>query len=119
MGQKRETRRVYSTDQGRLCPECEQPRERCQCGREQAAPAGDGIVRLHRQTKGRGGKAVTLVTGTGLAGAELKALAKALKQRCGVGGAVRDGDIEIQGDQRTTLKPLLEAQGFRVKIAGG
>ena len=76
-------------------------------------------MRLQRETKGRGGKAVTVVRGVSLAGAELKALAKALKQKCGVGGAVKDGNIEIQGDQRALIKSELEKRGFVVKIAGG
>jgi translation initiation factor 1 len=80
---------------------------------------GDGIVRLARETKGRKGAGVTLVTGLPLADPELAKLAKTLKSRCGVGGAVKDGVIELQGDQRTKLKPLLEADGYRVKLAGG
>ena len=76
-------------------------------------------MRLHRETKGRGGKAVSIVRGVPLAGAELKALAKVLKQKCGVGGAVKGSDIEIQGDQRDILKAELEKRGFQVKIAGG
>ena len=91
----------------------------CRCGSSETAPAGDGVVRLHRETKGRGGKAVSIVRGVPLAGAELKALAKALKQKCGVGGAVKGNDIEIQGDQRDVLKAELEKRGFQVKIAGG
>jgi translation initiation factor 1 len=80
---------------------------------------GDGIVRLHRETKGRGGKAVTIIVGIPLAGAELKALAKVLKRKCGVGGALKNDTIEIQGDQRLTLKTELEKRGYTVKIAGG
>jgi translation initiation factor 1 len=76
-------------------------------------------VRLSRETKGRGGKAVTLVRGLPLAPAELKTLAKALKQRCGVGGSVKDDTIEIQGDQRHILKVELEKRGYSVKLAGG
>jgi translation initiation factor 1 len=76
-------------------------------------------VRLRRETKGRGGKAVTVITGVPLAGSELKALAKALKQKAGVGGAVKGETIEIQGDQRALLKPVLEARGYTVKLAGG
>jgi translation initiation factor 1 len=76
-------------------------------------------VRLSRETKGRGGKAVTIVRGLPLAPAELKALAKALKQRCGVGGSVKDDTIEIQGDQRQVLKAELEKRGYPVKLAGG
>ena len=80
---------------------------------------GDGIVRLHRETKGRGGKAVTVIRGLPLAGKELQALARALKQRCGVGGAVKGDAIEIQGDQRRILQPELEKRGYTVRIAGG
>ena len=76
-------------------------------------------MRLRRETKGRGGKAVSIVTGLPLAGSELKALARALKQRCGVGGAVKGDEIEIQGDQRQILQAELEKRGYTVKISGG
>jgi len=112
------TNLVYSTDQGRLCPQCQRPVADCVCGKDRPASVGDGIVRLHRETKGRGGKAVSIVKGLPLAGAELKALAKILKQRCGVGGAIKDENIEIQGDQREILKAELEKQGYTVKISG-
>lgn len=77
------------------------------------------MVRLSRQTKGRKGAGVTLITGLPLADAALATLAKQLKVRCGVGGAVKDGVIELQGDQRDKLAPLLEAEGYTVKRAGG
>jgi len=76
-------------------------------------------VRLQRETKGRGGKAVTRITGLGLPERDMRELAKALKQKCGVGGALKGHDIEIQGDQRPALKAELEKRGFTVKIAGG
>ena len=114
-----QARLVYSTDGGRLCPQCHRPVAECVCGRDKPAASGDGIVRLHRETKGRGGKAVTLVRGLPLAEAELKALAKTLKQKCGVGGALKDDTIEIQGDQRELLKTELEKRGYTVKMAGG
>lgn len=114
------SRPVYSTDKGRLCPDCGVVKADCRCRLLQAAaPKGDGIIRLKRETKGRGGKAVTLVTGLPDDLAQLKERAKALKQRCGVGGAVKDGLIEIQGDQREIIKSVLEAEGFTVKFAGG
>ena len=113
------SRLVYSTESGRLCPQCHRPVADCVCGKDRPASVGDGIVRIRRETKGRGGKAVTVVEGIPLAEAELKALAKALKQRCGVGGSVKSHTIEIQGDQRDLLKKELEGRGYQVKLSGG
>ena len=103
------SRLVYSTDRGRI-QQNEPTAERLK---------GDGIVRIHRETKGRKGKGVCLITGLDLPDAELKKLAKRLKQLCGTGGAVKDGVIEIQGDARDKLKAELEKQGHSVKLAGG
>lgn len=111
--------RVYSTDQGRLCPECEQPIAECRCRQSTERVAGDGIVRLLRQTKGRGGKAVTRITGLALDRDQLTALARSLKQRLGTGGAVKQDEIEIQGDRRAELKVELERLGHTVRISGG
>ena len=116
---KSSQRLVYSTDGGRLCPQCHRPVAECVCGKDRPAATGDGIVRLQRETKGRGGKAVTVGTGVPLVGKELKALAKVLKQKCGVGGSLKGENIEIQGDQRDLIKAELEKRGFTVKIAGG
>ena len=110
---------VYSTEQGRMCPGCSRPLERCACAGAGAAPRGDGVVRIARQTKGRKGKGVRLVTGLPLAGEELEKLAKRLKQRCGCGGTVKDGMVEIQGDHREALAAELRALGYVVKLAGG
>ncbi|MEX1197061.1 MAG: stress response translation initiation inhibitor YciH [Pseudohongiellaceae bacterium] len=114
---------VYSTETGRLCPDCRQPDRQCRC-REQKLSAerkgySDGVVRLRRETKGRKGSGVTLVDGLPCSDAELKRIAKALKARCGSGGTVRDGIIEIQGDQRETIRDHLSQQGIRCKFAGG
>jgi translation initiation factor 1 len=113
------SRLVYSTESGRLCPQCHRPVAECVCGKDRPAATGDGIVRIRRETKGRGGKAVSIVSGVPLTGSELKTLAKALKQRCGVGGSVKGDEIEIQGDQRETLKAELEKRGYKVKFSGG
>ena len=113
------SRPVYSTDRGRLCPDCGVVKADCRCRLIQPAQTGDGVVRIRKETKGRGGKAVTVVTGLPGSAEELKARAKMLKQRCGVGGAIKDGNIEIQGDQRTIIKGVLEADGLTVKLAGG
>ncbi len=109
---------VYSTDGGRHCPDCGQPIGQCICG-QPVLPAGDGIARVRRETKGRGGKTVTTVSGVSLAGEELKELASALKKRCGTGGSLKDGVIEIQGDHVELLLGELEKRGFRAKKSGG
>ncbi len=100
---------IYSTDGGRIA----QPELKA------ARPKGDGIVRIQRQTSGRKGKGVCLITGLDLDDAELTKLAAELKKKCGCGGAAKEGVIEIQGDKRDELKALLEAKGFKVKLAGG
>ena len=118
MGKKSSGGLVYSTEFGRACPGCSQPQDQCICEQE-PLPEGDGIVRVSRETKGRGGKVMTLVKGVPLAGAELKTLAKELKKKCGVGGTLKEGVIEIQGDQRDLLVSELSKRGFTVKKAGG
>lgn len=109
---------VYSTDNGRHCPECEQPIEACSCA-QKAAPQGDGIARVRRESKGRGGKTVTTISGLALPEAELKQLASALKQRCGCGGALKEGVIEIQGDKVELLLEELKKRDFNAKKSGG
>ena len=113
---------VYSTEHGETCPDCRQPINDCECQAlaERERLAGlDGIVRIRRETSGRKGKGVTTVHGVPLAHDELKALAKTLKKRCGTGGAIKAGVIEIQGDHRQLLKAELESRGYTVKLAGG
>jgi translation initiation factor 1 len=112
---------VYSTAGGTCCPSCGKPSDACICRALAAAKIipGDGTVRVSRETKGRGGKGVTLVTGVPLPAAELDRLARELKQKCGCGGTVKAGVIEIQGDKRELLCGELKLRGFRVKIAGG
>jgi translation initiation factor 1 len=111
---------VYSTDQGRLCDQCAQPKSACRCKQQPpAAPRGDGFVRLQRQTQGRAGKAVIVISGLELAPTAMKALAKDLKQRCGCGGSIKDNTIEMQGDHRAALQAALEQLGYKVKLSGG
>ena len=110
---------VYSPEHGSMCPACGKPASGCVCSRRSSPPPGDGIVRIMRQTKGRKGKGVSLITGLPLQGEPLDKLAKQLKQRCGAGGAVKDGVIEIQGDHRETLALELRKLGYTVKLAGG
>ncbi|KKD61594.1 translation initiation factor Sui1 [Grimontia sp. AD028] len=103
------SRLVYSTDSGRIKEEKQAP----------VRDKGDGIVRIQRQTKGRKGKGVCLVTGLDIDDAALKLVAAELKKVCGCGGAVKDGVIEIQGDKRDQIKAYLEKKGHTVKLAGG
>lgn len=110
---------VYSTDAGRMCPMCRQPMAQCACGRPSAMPAGDGIVRVSRETKGRGGKAVTLVRGVLLDGDALAALGKRLRTACGSGGTLKNGVLEVQGDHVERAMALLAQEGYVVKRAGG
>jgi translation initiation factor 1 len=109
---------VYSTDTGRMCPDCRQPVAQCICG-QKPLPKTDGIVRVSRETKGRAGKGVTLVKGVPLDLAGLTALGKQLKAACGSGGTVKDGVIEVQGDHCDAVIGLLQKQGYTVKRAGG
>jgi translation initiation factor 1 len=103
---------VYSTETGRIQTDKRTPAKN-------TASQSDGTVRLRREVKGRGGGTVIVISGVPLADAPLKELAGALKKRCGSGGTVKDGVIEIQGDHRELLLQELQARGFRVKLAGG
>lgn len=109
---------VYSTDHGRMCPDCRQPQAQCVC-KAASVPAGDGIVRVSRETKGRGGKAVTLVKGVALGAEALAELGKKLKAACGSGGTVKEGVIEVQGDHVERVMETLKKLGHTVKRAGG
>jgi translation initiation factor 1 len=123
-------RLVYSSEAGRICPACGRKVSVCECrgkgarariaARDEAekAKSADGIVRVGRSTKGRGGKIVTTVTGIPGGDDEKKALAAELKRSCGTGGALKDGVIEIQGEHRDTLVRELERRGFQVKRVG-
>ena len=109
---------VYSTDGGRMCPVCRNAVAQCVC-KQAVASEGDGVVRVSRETRGRGGKAVTVVRGVPLPPEPLAQLAKQLRTACGAGGTVKDGVIEVQGDHADRLAELLKAQGYRAKRAGG
>ncbi len=111
---------VYSTETGRMCPACGQPLAQCACQtKARAAVVGDGVVRVSRQSKGRGGKTVTLVKGLALDAAALAALAKQLRSACGAGGTVKDGVLEVQGDHCEVILAALVKLGHRAKQAGG
>jgi translation initiation factor 1 len=114
-----ENRTVYTTESGRMCPNCGHPVDQCKCKKRQAAPAGDGVVRVRLESKGRRGKTVTTVSGVLLNGDALIKLAGELKTMCGAGGAIKDGVIEIQGDHANLLITELKKRGFTAKRAGG
>ena len=111
---------VYSTECGRMCPVCRQAVGACTCrATAQTVPAGDGVVRVSRETKGRGGKAVTLVRGLQLDTDALAAVGKRLRSACGSGGTVKDDVVEVQGDHVERVIELLATEGYKVKRAGG
>ena len=102
-----------------MCPACRRPVAQCTCRQAKAVPASDGIVRVQRETKGRGGKAVTVVRGAPVDAAALVKLGQELKAACGSGGTVKDGVVEVQGDHVEKIMALLQQRGFQVKRAGG
>lgn len=122
-------RLVYSSEAGRICPACGRKVSVCDCRgkgarariaareEEEAARAGDGVVRVGRSTKGRGGKVVTTIVGVPGGDEARKQLAAELKRACGTGGAVKEGVIEIQGEHVDTLVRELSTRGFKVKRA--
>ena len=112
------SRLVYSTDQGRLCPQCGAAKHEGKC-KEPSAPLGDGKIRIQRQTKGRKGKGVTCITGLPLNEEQLKELTRQLKKKCGSGGTVKNHIIEIQGDYKERLQEELSKLGYKAVIAGG
>ncbi len=117
-GRSSDTPLVWSSELGRVCPGCGKAASSCICKKKEV-PTGDGIVRVRRETKGRGGKTVTVITGVPVGEAALNDLAGALKRRCGSGGTAKDGVIEIQGDHCDVLVAELAKRGFTVKRAGG
>jgi translation initiation factor 1 len=118
-----DTRLVYSTESGRICPSCEHPTAKCTCKNKKTATKpsiypNPGIVKIRREVKGRKGKTVTAVLGIPLDDKKLHQFAKTLKRLCGTGGTVKHGIIIIQGDHRKTLLNEIEKQGYTVKLAG-
>jgi translation initiation factor 1 len=113
------SRLVYSTGVGTLCPNCRRAVRECVCPKGAPGAAKIGKVRVGRETKGRAGKGVTTVTGLPLPPADIEALAAQLKKRCGSGGTVREGVIEVQGDHRDTIVAALVKLGWPAKKAGG
>jgi translation initiation factor 1 len=116
-----DSRLVYSSELGKMCPSCGKQSAGCICKKKKknTVPKGDGKIRVERSTKGRKGKGVSLISGLPLEGASLKALAKELKQKCGTGGGIKAGVIEIQGDHRDFLVEYLDTLGYKAVKSGG
>jgi len=104
---------------GGLCPNCRRPVRECVCPKGVPGTAKPAAVRVGRETKGRAGRGVTTVSGLALPQAELAELAAKLKKRCGSGGTLRDGVIEIQGEHRDTIVAELSKLGWQAKKSGG
>ena len=110
-------REVYSTEVGEICPECHKPRPKCEChSLKKQSILGDGKVKIRFESKGRGGKSVTVVTGLALTEDDLSALLKKIKTECSVGGTVKEGVLEVQGDKRTQVDKVLQSQGYKPKL---
>lgn len=122
-----DSRLVYSTETGRICPECDMSASTCSCKKKKAVKAdkqttgypNDSTIRIQREVKGRKGKTVTTVRGVPFENEELQKFVKTLKRRCGAGGTVKDGVIVIQGDHRKTLLDEIKKHGYTAKLAGG
>ena len=110
---------VYSTKHGIMCPKCTKSIAKCVCNHKKSLYHGDGIVRIGMEIKGRNGKGMTVITGVPLNRGELTKLGKQFKKKCGTGGTVKDGIIEIQGDHRDALEEELKKQGWVVRRCGG
>jgi translation initiation factor 1 len=114
IGMKRnEARTVWSSNEG------DQRKKEQKPTNAKSLPPQQQTAYLHRDSKGRGGKSVTLIKNLVLSEEDMKSLAKRIKQDCGVGGTVKDGAIEIQSEQREKIAGILQKLGYKVKIAGG
>lgn len=119
MQSSRKTGTVYSTEAGRICPECGRASPECICRGTQGVQADGTGLRVRRETKGRKGKCVTVVENVPLPDAALRSLGKELKAACGSGGTVKAGRIEIQGDHGARVLEELRTRGWTAKRSGG
>lgn len=110
---------VYSTDQGRTCPTCNNPSAQCSCSNSDTLASTSTRITISRSTKGRNGKAVIVISGIPLPPDKLKMLATELKRKCGGGGTIKKGTIEIQGEHLDLLKDALSDRGYHVIRVGG
>lgn len=109
-------RLVYSTDSGSICPECSRPVASCNCKHNaRKLVLGDGKIKLRRETKGRGGKTVSIISGLGLNLDQMHTLLSELKRLCGAGGTIKEGEIEIQGEHLDKIRAELIKRGYKPK----
>ena len=113
------SRLVYSSAGNNQCPRCGKELRKCKCSNQEDAASSSGSVLIQRQSKGRGGKQVTVVSGLLLRKAEMTSLLKELKTTCGSGGSLKGSNLEIQGDCREQVQKLLSGRGINAKLAGG
>ena len=109
---------VFSTEHGKLCPKCEQPHSDCICieNRKKQVNVSNGPIQISRQSKGRNGKYVTVISGLPINQEELKETASNLKKTCNAGGSIKNNNIEIQGDQRKVVASKLREKGWQFKV---
>ena len=110
---------VYSTAGDNTCPVCFKALRKCQCSQSKTSPAATDVIRIGRETKGRKGKGVTVITGLNPSAADFSSTVKKLKTLCGSGGTVKKTHIELQGDHRDLVRKNLEELGYKVKLSGG
>ena len=117
------SRLVYSTEKGSVCPDCGRPVKKCACKRikseSQFDVESDGIIRIRREKKGRKGKTVTTISGFQGSVDDIKQIVSDLKNKCGTGGTIKDGIVIIQGDHREAIQAELKKRSFQVKVTGG
>ena len=112
---------VYSTEKGRICPECDFPEKECHCRTKKISKIifDDGTIRIRKEKKGRNGKEVTTIQGIPLSEQAVQSIATDIKKKLGTGGTVKDDIIEIQGDRVKFITEYFIKLGYKVQINGG
>jgi translation initiation factor 1 len=120
MGNEENVRLVYSTDAGRICPQCGLPVGRCRCSQNRSSSTKhtDGAVRIALDKKHRRGKMMTIISGAPGDEAELAQLCRELKKLLATGGSARDGQVELQGDHRERVAAYFATRGIKTKRVG-
>ena len=103
---------VYSTEYGRMCPDCGKPKHRCICDSREKTQSASGPIRIRYETKGRKGKGVTIIEGLPTGSSDAIDFLQDIKRACGTGGTIKNGSILIQGDYRKYIKIELQKRGY-------